>query len=177
MSVVALLKQTQGKSSAGEESPGRGLKGMAIRSNRIQLAAVIILFAVAMPGRAAQIPSSTAVHGTLQVSQKGNGPMFNEGGITFFRVYQNGKVVEEKVLGGNIVKRFDQSYPRPTTDGDKNSFSLPPGHYELRDTFAPATGTVTGWMLPGMNALQRLPSAQGKHSKPSDARHVPEGAR
>jgi hypothetical protein len=104
---------------------------MAMKSNRILLA-VIVLFNVTMHGRSAQKPPTNAAHGTLQVSQKGTGPIFNEGSITFFRVYQNGNLVEEKMLGGNSVKSFDQTRPRATSEGDKNSFSLPPGQYELR---------------------------------------------
>jgi hypothetical protein len=104
---------------------------MAMQSNRILLA-VIVLFSLTIQGRSAQKPPTNLAHGTLQVSQKGTGPMFIEGSITFFRVSQNGHIVEEKMLGGNNVKSFGQTRPRATTEGDKNSFSLPPGQYELR---------------------------------------------
>jgi len=58
--------------------------------------------------------------------------MLNEGGITFFQVYAGEKVVEEKMLGGELVKRFGQSQPQATREGDSATFTLPAGSYELR---------------------------------------------
>jgi hypothetical protein len=103
-----------------------------MKSIRTMVVVVIAIVSVATQGRSAQKPLATPSTGTLQVSQKGDGPMFDEGSITFFRVFQNEKLVEEKMLGGEVKKVFGQAFLRSTTAGDKNSFSLPPGQYEVR---------------------------------------------
>gem|GEM_PF-2740473 len=82
-------------------------------------------------GRSIPTQNSSAT-GTLVITQKGRGPLLIEGGISFFQVYSNGKIVEEKMLGGKLVKDFGHTVRQSTRDGDTVTFSLPPGLYELR---------------------------------------------
>ena len=119
-----------------------------MRTRRILLAAVIALSDVATHARSETKPQATPSVGTLQVSQKGRGPLYIEGSITFFRVYQNGKFVEEKKLGGTRVNRSGLTEPGATTDGDMNSFSLPPGEYELRGYVRDCDGNCASLSAP-----------------------------
>jgi hypothetical protein len=70
-----------------------------------------------------QPPMPRPGRATLSVSQSGRGPGYVEGAVSFFRVEQSGKVIEEL--------RLDRG---PTV------FTLPPGNYELRSFVRPCTG-------------------------------------
>jgi len=101
-----------------------------MKPDRIMVAAVVV-FAVISQGKA--IPTQNSPKsGTLVVSQSGRGPMLNEGGITFFQVYSDEKIVEERMLGGKLVKSFGHFTPQATREGDSATFTLPAGSYELR---------------------------------------------
>ena len=95
------------------------------------LVAVVLVLAVFSQGKSTP-PQNSPTSGTLVVSQSGRGPLLNEGGITFFQVYSKEKVVVEMMLGGKLVKKFGQSTPQATRDGDTATFTLPTGAYELR---------------------------------------------
>jgi len=101
-----------------------------MKPHRIIVAAVLVL-AIISQGKA--IPTQNSpTSGTLVVSQSGRGPMLNEGGITYFQVYSNERQIEERMLGGKLVKKFGRTTRQGTSDGDSATFNLPAGSYELR---------------------------------------------
>jgi hypothetical protein len=123
----SILAATCGKAFYLTES---GIESQPMKPRRIMAAALMAL-AIISQGKATPKQNSTR-GGTLVVSQSGRGPILNEGGITFFQVYSKERVVEEKMLGGKLVKKFGQTTPQSTGDGDSATFSLPAGSYELR---------------------------------------------
>ena len=107
-----------------------------MRAISMKLGRNIVAAAIMAPVALAQVnsaaPQNTSANGTLVVSQSGRGPLENEGSISFFQIAVNGKVIDEKPLGAKFYGDFGRVSRHGTSDGDKETFNLPPGSYELR---------------------------------------------